>query len=559
VAFAAFNRMPVPVIVGVGRSMQRGQANLEHAMDPIQLAQVAAEQALADARVPSSAVDAVMFVAMLGEFRLPRKMIPAYDNPGLSLARALGLKEETRCMLTELGGNSPQFCVNEAAERISRGELSCCLVSGAEAIDSLMKGLKQKYKISQTAATSTENKVLRWGDKTGIKPEMIGSKESVTTIQDLLHDTTEMPVCYAMLDEAERIHAGETPSEREQSNAKMFHGFSKVAAYKENAKHSWFPVERSVEEIACQTDFNRMVATPYKKLCCSIMDVNQGASVLVMSDERAEELGIPRENWVYLHGAADCNDVGVRVTKRPELHRCVGMKIIGEQLSINANKSLGEMDFYDVYSCFPIAVRMAVNEMNLPKQLLEQPERLTVTGGLPFHGGPGNNYVLHSIAAMVEKLRRNQGKFGLVTANGGVVSKHSAGVYSTTPYSETHPDHPNEWRRGDCKAQLEQAKAAYPERDIARGPNACEGVVTNYSVRCKAGSKPFAVIALGDITSGPEKGKRFLAKATDKSLTQAFNESTEKFLGQKVTLSSIDVTGKGKLFQTSFALATASL
>ena len=39
---------------------------------------------------------------------------------------------------------------------------------------------------------------------------------------------------------------------------------------------------------------------------------------------------------------------------------------------------------------------------------------LTVTGGLPFFGGAGNNYVTHSIATMMEKLRQDSNTKGLM-------------------------------------------------------------------------------------------------------------------------------------------------
>ena len=61
------------------------------------------------------------------------------------------------------------------------------------------------------------------------------------------------------------------------------------------------------------------------------------------------------------------------------------------------------------------------------------PATLTVTGGLTFAGGPWNNYVMHSIATMAELLRGNPGSRGLITANGGYLTKHSFGVYSATP------------------------------------------------------------------------------------------------------------------------------
>jgi acetyl-CoA C-acetyltransferase len=58
---------------------------------------------------------------------------------------------------------------------------------------------------------------------------------------------------------------------------------------------------------------------------------------------------------------------------------------------------------------------------------------LTVTGGLGFAGGPVNNYPTHAIASMVDALRADPGSYGLTTALGWYATKHSAGVWSTTP------------------------------------------------------------------------------------------------------------------------------
>ena len=58
---------------------------------------------------------------------------------------------------------------------------------------------------------------------------------------------------------------------------------------------------------------------------------------------------------------------------------------------------------------------------------------LTQTGGLSFFGGPGNNYVTHSVGAMVDACRADPGSVGLVTGVGYFLTKHSAGVYSTRP------------------------------------------------------------------------------------------------------------------------------
>ena len=61
----------------------------------------------------------------------------------------------------------------------------------------------------------------------------------------------------------------------------------------------------------------------------------------------------------------------------------------------------------------------------------DDPRGFTLTGGLPYFGGPGNSYSLHGIAETVAEMRDKPGTFGLVGANGGIMSKYSVGIYST--------------------------------------------------------------------------------------------------------------------------------
>ena len=89
--------------------------------------------------------------------------------------------------------------------------------------------------------------------------------------------------------------------------------------------------------------------------------------------------------------------------------------------------TLDDIRHLDCYSCFPIAVTSIAEPLGLP---LDGSRPLTLTGGLPFFGGPGNNYSMHAIATVVERLRHDASAKGLIVANGGYLSKHSAGVYA---------------------------------------------------------------------------------------------------------------------------------
>src|SRR5690606_1021226 len=63
----------------------------------------------------------------------------------------------------------------------------------------------------------------------------------------------------------------------------------------------------------------------------------------------------------------------------------------------------------------------------------DDPRGVTVTGGLPFAGGPASNYLGHAVVTMVQRLRADPTAAGLVTGVGMHMTKHSAVVYSNEP------------------------------------------------------------------------------------------------------------------------------
>jgi acetyl-CoA C-acetyltransferase len=131
---------------------------------------------------------------------------------------------------------------------------------------------------------------------------------------------------------------------------------------------------------------------------------------------------------------------------------------------------------------------------------------LTVTGGLPYFGGAGNNYVTHSIAAMVEKLRADRGKLGLVTANGWYVTKHSVGIYSTEPPQR-------EWQRTDPKIDQTQVDAG-PKPAFADAPSGAATVET-YTVLFDRDGAPERGIVIGRLADK----RRFIANTPTDSRT----------------------------------------
>ncbi len=180
-----------------------------------------------------------------------------------------------------------------------------------------------------------------------------------------------------------------------------------------------------------------MVSWPYTKLMNSNNMVDQGAALVLTSVDKATYLQIPRDRWVFPYAGTDAHDT-YAISDRAEFHTSPAIRIAGNRALELANAGIDDMALIDLYSCFPSAVQVAANELGLPTGDPSRP--LTVTGGLTFAGGPWNNYVTHSIATMAERLIADPGQRGLITANGGYLTKHSFGVYGTEP-----PTHEFRW------------------------------------------------------------------------------------------------------------------
>jgi acetyl-CoA C-acetyltransferase len=228
---------------------------------------------------------------------------------------------------------------------------------------------------------------------------------------------------FALLDTARRAHRGQAIDDYRRQLGDLLAPLSAVAAA--DPQHAWFPVARSAHEIIEPEPANRMVATPYTKLMTAVMDVDMAAAVLLTTEGRADALGIPADRRVYLWGSGIDADPPT-MAARPDLWR-------SPALAAAASHALGSLGIDDVahldlYSCFSASLGFARDALGITDD-----RSLTVTGGLPYHGGPGSNYATHALAAMTSTLRRDPGAYGLVTGVGMHMTSHAAALLSTKP------------------------------------------------------------------------------------------------------------------------------
>ncbi|HEY5638584.1 MAG TPA: acetyl-CoA acetyltransferase, partial [Dehalococcoidia bacterium] len=402
-----------PVIIGVGQVTNRAQT-VADSIEPVELMAQSARLADEDAGGGLlSRIDSLQVVNIISW--------PYPDAPGL-LASRIGA-EPAQTLYSAIGGETPQRLVNETAEAIVAGRTRVALIAGAEAMHTRRLARKEDAR-------------LPWSVR-GTPESIVGDMRNGFSDIEARHGAVLPSRVYPLFENAIRAGSGRMIEEHQAHLGRLCARFSEVAA---TNPYAWFPERRTPEEIATVRPDNRWVAFPYPKLMNAIMQVDQGAALILTGSETARELGVPEEKWVYLHGCGDADDKWF-VSDRRDYYSSPAIQAATVRALGMAATSADEIDMFDLYSCFPAAVQLALGALGLKA---DDPRPLTLTGGLPYAGGPGNNYVNHSIATAVERLRVRLEERALVTGLGWFATKHSAGVYSARPPS-------GEWRRTDPK------------------------------------------------------------------------------------------------------------
>jgi acetyl-CoA C-acetyltransferase len=268
------------------------------------------------------------------------------------------------------------------------------------------------------------------------------------------------------------------------------------------------------------TPENRMIYHPYPKYVNAIMDVDMGAAILVTDAATARSWGLGPDEVVYLAGWADAHDLWY-LSERPVLHRSPALAECAQRALDSAGVSMDEVGGLDLYACFPSSVEVARDTFGIAP---DDPRPLTLTGGLPYHGGPGSNYVTHAIANALQWLRAGKGEHALVHGNGYYLTKHSIGLYSRRVPTEA-PQPPEKLQ--EYVDTLAEALVVEPS---VGGDTA--GTVVAYTAPFDRDGGPEAAVGVVDLG-----GRRTVARA-DRALTAALLEGDG--VGTPVVLSSSD-------------------
>jgi acetyl-CoA C-acetyltransferase len=482
----------VPVIVAAGQAIER-----EAVVSCIDLMERASLAALDEAPGLASRIERVTTVDVLGDGR---------KRPASELAARLHVSGAA-CETTTVGGNTPQWLITRSADDIASGRIDTVLLAGSEA------GRSDKRRQGTDATGDDPPDPVVGVDRPGWGPG-----EAAIRLFLPIH-------VYPMFESAMAAQAGRSFDEQRRFLGELMAPATAVAA-----KHpfAWFPVERTPDELSTPTDDNRLVAEPYTKLMNAIMSVDQGAALVLTSLATARDLGLA-DQAVFVWSGADANDVWLPL-QRPELHRSPGIEAAGAASLEAAGLGIDDIDHLDFYSCFPSAVQAGAHGLGVA---LDDPRGLTVTGGLAYFGGPGNNYPMHAVATMVGRLREGGGR-ALTTGLGWYITKHSVGIYGSEPP-------PAGYRRGDTSEA--QARIDASEVEVALTAEGTATVEASTVVYDRDGS-----VAGAPVFARLPDGRRLAAAAHDDQLGP-------DLAGRSLVGATIEVTGEPPVYRVVDASA----
>jgi acetyl-CoA C-acetyltransferase len=535
----------VPVLVGVGRYTQHASTPIDKALTPAGMFRRAALSAALDAgcdEVMLTDAVAIGCPAMFLEFRwlsafgkMPFKNFPR------TVANEIGANpSDDLCVLSWHGGNSPQFLLNTFAEMISKG--------GIPQGPILVGGVEENSAFDRAVRSGNKEVLEKNGWNDGVSPPKAAPK----VVNRIKHDKKSLQVqlqqnkfigsaitAYALFENAYAHRLGRNAEAHMPRVAELFAGFSLIAAA--HPEHSWFTASKTKDFLLAQNDDNRMMSYPYRKWMCARDEIDQSACVIMMSWAEAERRGVHRNRLVFLHGSGDSHDSQLVPLRRsfaesPSMRAAYAEAFRSSGMDLDRAADVDKIACFDIYSCFPVAVEQAckclgldaVGETNSPSSVAV--DRLTTTGGLPYHGGPGSNYSCHGLCGLVEKLRTPsfRGRLGMLCANGGILTEHACGVYSTQPPTT------NSKIRGEGDEAVDLADVrVYARRPLSEYAVSAEGeggLLVDGGVECfctapgegvgrvitwtieygRKPNRPKRGIVIGEMLSGSDAGKRFI-------------------------------------------------
>jgi len=408
-----------PVLLGAGQFTERLDDQFEGLM-PEDLAARACEAALADTGAAESLSPLIDHLACVRMFAhsVPDFIVPVIapfgrsSSPPLSILSRLALPNAT-AIYSRACGDEPQRLVFELGDALVRGEINGAIICGAEALATSRQFQRQGLSVD-------------WSDEPEGETDDRGACTELLFDAELNRHGAWNPVdIYPLQEQVRRRELGLSKSAYRSLLAELMARFNAVAAAN---SYAMFGDVMTAAEIGEESGKNRLMGDPHLKSMVAKDGVNQASALVLTRWETAQALGVA-ERAIFLHGHGTGTES--QVLNRRSIGQSEAMEAAYRNALSGAGIEAEQIGAADLYSCFPIAVWVAMDALGMS---LDDPRPLTLTGGLPFFGGPGNNYSTHGIAEMVHWLRaQSPPSYGVVGANGGYLSKHAVGIYANIP------------------------------------------------------------------------------------------------------------------------------
>lgn len=418
-----------------------------------------------------------------------------YDDPVGRLAELLGASPRHR-VYSGIGGTTPQELVNATAEAMHRGEIDIALICSGEAL-------------ATTRAAKKRGERLPWSHRRSSPYPWEPPHPS-----ELNHDVLQAWETFPLWDTARRAARGTSLTDDARQAAEMMAAMTQIA---HRNPHAWRPDILDAATVGTPTADNRYVGWPYTKHEVAVMDVDMSAALLVATREKADALGVADDRRLYLSGWAYAEDPA-SIAERADMSRSAAMHVTTRSALAQASLSLTDIDVFDLYSCFPSSLHLSCDALRLDTS---DPRGLTITGGLPYAGGPASGYLTHAIAGTFDRLTAAPGH-ALITGVGMHMAKHVAAVWSSVAAETvTSPDDP-----AHLQALVDAGQPRLKVLTDYSGP----ATVCAYTVAHERDGSPGRGLAILDSPDG-----RAIARFHDKALLE--DAESRELVGQAVEIS----------------------
>ena len=427
-----------PVVVGLGSIQQKGNYNeLDEALI---LMDKAFKKALIDCTNNN-------ITEYIDEVRVP-KGFWRYRDPGKWVAKNNNIKS-VQTTVTKVG-ILQQNLINTACNKIQNGEIKASLILGGESRFKMLRSSIEKKDYIETPLN--------------INPDIYDKSSEELQLDIEEKELGSMAVgYYAILESAFRFILQNNHDDHNNYLSEIYSGYSEIAARNQDG---WIEQSIDKKDIKNESKKNLRQAFPYNKYHCTSWNVNQACAIIICSEDVANKLDIPIEKRVYPLASSENNHM-ISTLQRPNLIQSEGMQLAANFILDICSKYNLKPDLYDLYSCFPVAVQMFAKSLKL-----DHINDKTITGAMPFAGGPLNSYVLHSTAKLIEKLRENN-NVGIVTGVSGMMTKQSYALWSKNPLID--------FKYKDCSHKAKEIELPVKLSDQKSG----SGKVIGYTILVK--------------------------------------------------------------------------